>query len=583
MFAPFDGRCNNLQNPLLGTTNRPFRRLIPACDRDIFNTRDTLLNVRNAVEEDDDERSHEGGGGSHEGSGSNQLRPWQNPAPGSIQCNTSNKLPNVRLVSRTFHTDQDEPSNLDQYFPMFGQFVCHDFILTAPQTGNPNCCALASLTDFVNCLPIIIPAGDSFFNTSQCLTFTRSALFCNKTGTDRHHINQLTAYIDGGNIYGSDSKTSASLRIFLGGRLNVTNPGNLLPFDGSKFVAGEGRAIENPGLTTVHTVFMREHNRIATLLTQRNQSLTDDQLFFQTRRIVIALYQNIVFNEFLKLLIGTNSIFPSSTHQTTYDPSVDPSITNEFSASAHRFGHSLVNGFFNQNDPITGQLLGGYLLRTSNNNFSIYSNNPDLGMTSIIKGMTLQPAQSFDNFVTQELTNFLYASKTNEFAFGSDLAARNIQRGRDNGLSGWVYYRGICTGSAPTSWKRKPSDISQENWNKLRSLYTSVKEIDLFTGSLAEKPVSGGTVGVTSRCILANQFQRLIKGDRYFFTHGGSVGANFTPTQINALRKVRLFDILCLNTNIRSLQKRAFEVARNFGNPAVSCSNAQDIDLSLFA
>jgi hypothetical protein len=55
-----------------------------------------------------------------------------------------------------------------------------------------------------------------------------------------------------------------------------------------------------------------------------------------------------------------------------------------------RFGHTLVNGLFKQNDPLTGSLLGGYLLRTSNNNESTYSAIPDLGMTSIAKGMTLQ-------------------------------------------------------------------------------------------------------------------------------------------------------------------------------------------------
>ena len=150
-----------------------------------------------------------------------------------------------------------------------------------------------------------------------------------------------------------------------------------------------------------------------------------------------------------------------------------------------------------------------------------------------------------------------------------------MQCGRDNGLSGWVYFRVICTGSAPTSWNKKPSDISKDNWAKLRSLYTNVRDIDLFTGSLAEKPVSGGTVGVTSRCILAYQFQRLIMGDHYFFTHPGYNGAKFTLTEINAMRKVRMFDILCLNTNSSTLQKRAFEVASNFKNPLVSCRNAQ--------
>lgn len=203
----------------------------------------------------------------------------------------------------------------------------------------------------------------------------------------------------------------------------------------TKFTAGEGRATENPALATMHTVFLREHNRIAGLVALRNPALNDSEIYNNAKRIVTAELQNIVIGEFLPLLIGSQSVFPAGNRFTSYDPSVDPSITNEFSASAYRFGHSTANGFFSQNDPLTGSSLGGYLLRTSNNNETTYSSNPDLGMTSIAKGMTLQAAQKHDRFFTQELTNFLYASGP-AFAFGSDLAARNIQRGRDMGLSG---------------------------------------------------------------------------------------------------------------------------------------------------
>ena len=237
---------------------------------------------------------------------------------------------------------------------------------------------------------------------------------------------------------------------------------------------------------------------------------------------------------------------------------------------------------FKQNDPLTGSLLGGYLLRFSNNNESIYDANPDVGMTSIAKGMTLQAAQAFDSFITSELTNFLYASSNNGFAFGSDLAARNIQRGRDNGLNGWAFYRKACGGSVPGSWNSRPKDISAANWDKLRSLYTSIQDIDLFTGSLAESPLEGAVLGKTSACIMAEQFKRLIAGDRYFFTHGPNTGARFTSAQVAALKKVKMFDIICLNTNISALQPKAFVVAALNGNPLVSCQNAAGIDVSVF-
>jgi len=286
IFSPIGGRCNNINNPILGTVNKPFRRLLAPCDRDIFNTTTTLL----IVNEEEDDRS--GNNSSEEGGGS-WLRPWPS-SPGTVQCNTGNKLPNARLVSRTIHTDKNVQSNKAQFFTIFGQFVCHDVLSTQTQTTVGNCCSPSGQTDTVNCLPIIVPAGDPFFNTSQCLNFNRAIIFCNQTGQNRHHVNGLTAYLDAGNIYGSDQTRSLSIRALSGGLLKVTTPGNLLPKLGSTplFTAGEGRAIENPGLTTVHTLFMREHNRIAELIAQRNSSMTDTEIYNHARRIVTAEYQN---------------------------------------------------------------------------------------------------------------------------------------------------------------------------------------------------------------------------------------------------------------------------------------------------
>ena len=401
------------------------------------------------------------------------------------------------------------------------------------------------------------------------------------------HLRFNFFFLATGNFYGSDSSTAEKLRTLSGGLLQVTSPGNLLPnislttVGTPKFTAGESRATENPALATMHTIFLREHNRIANLVSQTNPSLNNTEIYNHARRIVTAELQNIVVGEFLPLLIGSQSVFRPGSGFTNYDPSVDPSITNEFSASALRFGHSTVNGFFSQNNPLTGSPLGGYLLRTSNNNQAIYSFNPDQGMTSIAKGMTLQAAQVHDRFVTQELTNFLYAAGPS-FAFGSDLAARNIQRGRDNGLSGWVHYRNLCSNNAPKNWNKRPKDISVENWTKLRTLYTSVADIDLFTGSLAEDTVPNGTLGKTATCIIRQQFERLISGDRYFFTHRGNVGMSLTRKQIKAVRDVRMFDVLCLNTDIQDLQRNAFKVPSAAGNPLVPCLTAESIDVSLF-
>ena len=199
----------------------------------------------------------------------------------------------------------------------------------------------------------------------------------------------------------------------------------------------------------------------------------------------------------------------------------------------------------------------------------------------LMNGLVSKAMANFDSKVTEELTNHLFEESGRPFS-GMDLVALNIQRGRDTGLSGWYFYRKACTGSAPKNWGSRPKDISRSNWAKLQSLYVSVQDIDLITGSLAEDPLPRAVLGSTASCIVTEQFKRLVSGDRYFFLHGQNVGAGFTQTQVDALRNVKMFDILCLNTNINSLQRKAFRPASFSGNPLVSCSNAAGIDVRLF-
>lgn len=283
------------------------------------------------------------------------------------------------------------------------------------------------------------------------------------------------------------------------------------------------------------------------------------------------------------MLLGNSNILPSSATSTTYDSSVDASMINEFATAAFRFGHTLLNGWFDRADPYSGNLLEAYLLRFNFEIDTLYKENPDFGMRSIIKGMTLQSAQAFDNFVTQDVTNFLFARPANNFLFGEDLVARNIQRGRDHSIEGWAAYRTFCGLSSPRNWNERPTEISQTKWDTLRRLYNSVDDIDLFPGSLAENTVAGGTVGPTFACIIGNQFSRLARGDRYFFTHSGNVGSQFTNPQIQDLRRVTMFDLLCKNFAISFVQRRVFEnPSMILGNPLVECWQAFSININNF-
>ena len=98
----------------------------------------------------------------------------------------------------------------------------------------------------------------------------------------------------------------------------------------------------------MHTLWMREHNRIARQLVFHNPVWLDDRIYEEARRIVIAEYQHIIFNEWLPLIVGSElmekfGLFPlTSGHSKLYLDTFDPRVSNEFATAAFRFGHSLI-------------------------------------------------------------------------------------------------------------------------------------------------------------------------------------------------------------------------------------------------
>ena len=109
--------------------------------------------------------------------------------------------------------------------------------------------------------------------------------------------------------------------------------------------SGDTRVNEQPGLAAIHTVFVRIHNQIARELDLLRPSDTDEEIFQLTRKIVIAIIQNIHYNEWLPLIIGRRAMrqFSLTTgSRSEFLASVDPSISNAFSTAAFRFGHTLI-------------------------------------------------------------------------------------------------------------------------------------------------------------------------------------------------------------------------------------------------
>ena len=98
---------------------------------------------------------------------------------------------------------------------------------------------------------------------------------------------------------------------------------------------------EHPFLTSMHVLFMREHNRIAKELGRLLPAkLQQDELIYQeTRRLVGAEMQNIVYGEYLPTILGAKYMKKYGLlveEFSEYNPGVQPDIINSFATAAFR-------------------------------------------------------------------------------------------------------------------------------------------------------------------------------------------------------------------------------------------------------
>ena len=127
----------------------------------------------------------------------------------------------------------------------------------------------------------------------------------------------------------------------------------------------------------MHTLWLREHNRVAAQLRSFKHHWQDEKLFQEARRIVIAEMQHIIYNEWLPIILGSaymdrtglatlesgysNAYFSEGSSPDQFDPRV----TNEFATAAFRFGHSLIPSIFHVQFQRRGEYIDQYRLRTA--------------------------------------------------------------------------------------------------------------------------------------------------------------------------------------------------------------------------
>merc|ERR1712106_679397 len=536
-YQTITGRCNNIKSPNWGAANIPFSRL---------------------------------------------ASPKYGP-DSTTPRGVSDELPNVRVVATAFPEKDNPDGRVSSMIMQFGQFLDHD--ISATSFPEKRCCLNPGRPE---CFNINVPVSDPFYQqrhnlSSTCIDFARSRPACGQSS--REQVNTITAFIDASNVYGSDDETAQILRSNIGGRLveNEQESGHLPTKDQLRrpsdhlddrqdFVAGDLRVNEQPFLTSMHVLFLREHNRLANILQKQLNTENDELLYQSARKLVIIEMQNIVYHEFLPTLLGRRFMEKYKLDlagDSKYNPNANPSVLNSFATAAFRFGHSMINSLFKvifTNQEIFWRLSDLF-------NGKKFNGKHLLDIEPMILGLLNQNAQKVDGSFANELKNHLFTehSPKRQMHFGGDLVARNIQRGRDHGIPDYNTFRRICNLQPISSFQQKPLEMSRDVWATFQALYTSVDDIDLYPAAIAESPVdSDAILGPTFSCLIGLQFHNLKYGDRYFFTHHRP-NLNYLKRFMAEMEHRTLSDVICDNTYIDKVQQNALQSPHPVTNPLKRC------------
>ncbi|XP_056444575.1 eosinophil peroxidase-like isoform X3 [Gadus chalcogrammus] len=574
--------CNNMMSPRLGASNTPFKRWLPA-------QYDDGVALPNGWE---------------------RSRRFNNFV-----------LPLVREVSNRILATPDEGVVNDPEFShmttLFGQWNDHDLTFTpfSPSirsfSNGLNCDESCERSE--PCFPIQIPRGDPRLPTGpdSCIPVFRSAAVCG-TGNSafnfggvankREQINTLTAFLDLGQVYGSEEQLAMDLRNLTtdAGLLRVNerfrdNGRELLPFspllpkmcatrqrvtNNSKaqevpcFLAGDVRVDENIALTSLHTLFMREHNRLARELKRLNPQWDGETLYQEARKIMGAYTQVLVFRDYLPHIVGDVAMSRVLGRYPGYDPNVDPSIANVFATAAYRFAHLAIQPFLarlDQNYRENARIPNVPLFKAFFTPWRIVFEG---GIDPLIRGLAGRPAKL--NAKKPVLVNAL-RERLFQFVMhlALDLGSLNMQRGRDHAIPGYNAWRKFCGLSQPGNQAELARVLNNAGLaTRLLQLYGTPSNIDVWLGGVAEPLVQGGRVGPLFACLIAYQFKNIRQGDRLWYENPGV----FSPSQRNVLRTASLARIICDNTGISSVPLDPFSLLSR-RNRLVSCSRIRSISL----
>lgn len=512
-----------------------------------------------------------------DGSGDQWGLPEQNTGMQGIPPNPPNMvgdLPQPReitdaIMAQDPNEDIPNAAGINEYFQFFGQFLTHDI-------------AEASLED----------SGDPpLFLDGLPFPFARSPY--EKIDGVRQQENEETSFLDLSTVYGKSedmlnllrAKTTdaagnevASAKMLTGATDDLLptvqemadyhglTPEQVIPVldvfpppgaDNDDFAAGDNRVNQQTALTTHHVLWLRNHNWHVEELEKKFPDWSQEELFEAARAMNEAEWQRVVYDEYVTKLLGKDALSKYS----GYNEEVDPSVINEWTTVAFRFGHD------QSSNDLRGLEEDGSeaFVRTLGEAFAL---GPD-GMRTAddmqdwVRGQLSRYTQEIDGKVVDGNRNVLFGIP----GATVDLEVFDIQRGRDHGVGNYNKLReglGLSTYDSFDDFAQD-NGIGQDTLDVLKQVYDNdIGKLDSIVGGLLEAKDGDSQLGETFTILNVMQFENLRDGDRYFYLER----FKDNPELIEEIESTSLSDIIARNTGIEYVYRDGFAAHERIGGGA---------------
>ena len=334
------------------------------------------------------------------------------------------------------------------------------------------------------------------------------------------------------------------------------------------------------------SLFALEHNRIANELHVNHSTWGDEKLFLEARQLNIALWQHVVYNEYIPILLSKNF----NHMNLTYNSSIDATTSGLYCTVGQRYGHGVMSqsayfgGISNRNGTFFGKSMTDVITQIP---YRDSWTHPCIGLDVIgsenylkaaIIGLSLSAETKISPKYCEELRSFLspfdHLKTTNRDIGQWDLLAADILRSRDHGIPSYNDAREIYGLSRITQWSELTSNKFYQN--ALSLLYDDVDDLDTIVGAFIEEVEAShndssngsGYVGKLFAAILNEQYYRTFAGDKLFY--------QFNETLKNFAEGTYMSDIVKRNTDIENVKTDLFVMAESNQNGATSAQS--DVD-----